>query len=60
MDTLTKVLARHVYNLELENLPLDRLTERKALKRGAAKSAIMEVVIIHKKNEIVFNSYSRV
>ncbi|KAB7502535.1 hypothetical protein Anas_08079, partial [Armadillidium nasatum] len=37
MDTLTKVLARHVYDLELNNLPLDRVSERKALKRNASK-----------------------
>lgn len=27
METLTRVLARHVYNLDLTNLPLDRLNE---------------------------------
>lgn len=41
MDTLTKVLARHVYGLELDNLPLDRLTERKALKRAATKMSAL-------------------
>ncbi|KAJ8941367.1 hypothetical protein NQ314_010430 [Rhamnusium bicolor] len=33
LETLTRVLARHVYNLDLTDLPLDRLTEPKA-KRG--------------------------
>merc|ERR1719471_2081818 len=33
METLTRVLARQVYNLDLNDLPLDRLTERKAKKR---------------------------
>lgn len=30
METLTRVLARHVYNLDLTNLPLDRLNEQKS------------------------------
>ncbi|XP_076041404.1 ral GTPase-activating protein subunit alpha-2 isoform X2 [Oratosquilla oratoria] len=34
LDTLTRVLARHVYGLELNNLPLERVNERKAIKRG--------------------------
>ncbi|CAG9764824.1 unnamed protein product [Ceutorhynchus assimilis] len=29
METLTRVLARHVYNLDLTNLPLDRLNDQK-------------------------------
>ncbi|XP_065226643.1 ral GTPase-activating protein subunit alpha-1 isoform X2 [Planococcus citri] len=33
METLTRVLARHVYNLDLQDLPLDRLTEQKAKRR---------------------------
>lgn len=32
METLTRVLARHVYNLDLTDLPLDRLIDQK--KRG--------------------------
>lgn len=32
MDTLTRVLARHVYNLDLSDLPLDRLSEQKRKK----------------------------
>ncbi|XP_030754501.1 probable Rho GTPase-activating protein CG5521 [Sitophilus oryzae] len=30
METLTRVLARHVYNLDLTNLPLDRLIDQKS------------------------------
>ncbi|XP_046401703.1 probable Rho GTPase-activating protein CG5521 isoform X2 [Ischnura elegans] len=33
LETLTRVLARHVYGLDLTDLPLDRLTEQKAKKR---------------------------
>lgn len=33
LETLTRVLARHVYNLDLNDLPLDRLTEQKAKRR---------------------------
>ena len=29
MDTLTRVLAKHVYNLDLNDLPLERLSEQK-------------------------------
>lgn len=31
------MLARHVYNLDLTDLPLDRLTEQKAKKRRGGK-----------------------
>ena len=33
METLTRVLARQVYNLDLNDLPLDRLTERAQKKK---------------------------
>ncbi|XP_039283019.1 ral GTPase-activating protein subunit alpha-1 [Nilaparvata lugens] len=33
LETLTRVLARHVYNLELTDLPLDRLSEQKSKKQ---------------------------
>ncbi|KAJ8980173.1 hypothetical protein NQ317_011417 [Molorchus minor] len=33
METLTRVLARHVYNLDLTDLPLDRMNDHKS-KRG--------------------------
>ncbi|KAG5874289.1 hypothetical protein JTB14_005719 [Gonioctena quinquepunctata] len=36
LETLTRVLARHVYNLDLTDLPLDRLNEHKS-KRGARR-----------------------
>lgn len=34
MDTLTRVLARHVYELDLTELPLDRLAEQKNKRMG--------------------------
>ncbi|XP_045468586.1 ral GTPase-activating protein subunit alpha-1 isoform X2 [Harmonia axyridis] len=34
MDTLTRVLARHVYELDLTDLPLDRLAEQKNKRMG--------------------------
>jgi len=44
METLTRVLARHVYNLDLTSLPLDRLTEQKAKrKRGVESGASKQV-----------------
>lgn len=37
LETLTRVLARHVYGLDLANLPLDRISDKKLRKkRGAA------------------------
>ncbi len=36
METLTRVLARQVYNLDLNDLPLDRLSEQKEKRRRAA------------------------
>ncbi|XP_044599551.1 ral GTPase-activating protein subunit alpha-1 isoform X3 [Cotesia glomerata] len=33
LDTLTRVLARHVYNLDLNDLPLERISEQKSKKR---------------------------
>lgn len=42
METLTRVLARHVYNLDLTDLPLDRLSDQKnrRTRRGASKAEI--------------------
>ena len=38
METLTRVLARHVYGLDLNDLPLDRLSEQKEKRRrGGAR-----------------------
>uniref|UniRef100_A0A8C1YT44 Ral GTPase activating protein, alpha subunit 2 (catalytic) n=1 Tax=Cyprinus carpio TaxID=7962 RepID=A0A8C1YT44_CYPCA len=42
MDSLTAVLARHVYGLDLHNLPLDKLSEQKEKKqrgRGSTDGA---------------------
>uniref|UniRef100_A0A0A9X1L4 Ral GTPase-activating protein subunit alpha-1 n=3 Tax=Lygus hesperus TaxID=30085 RepID=A0A0A9X1L4_LYGHE len=38
LETLTRVLARHVYGLELNDLPLDRLSEQKSkrMRKGLA------------------------
>lgn len=38
METLTRVLARHVYNLDLNDLPLQRLSEQKQKKRRGIKN----------------------
>ncbi|XP_011503584.1 PREDICTED: ral GTPase-activating protein subunit alpha-1 [Ceratosolen solmsi marchali] len=38
LDTLTRVLARHVYNLDLNDLPLDRLSEQKSKRRKGVGS----------------------
>lgn len=38
METLTRVLARHVYDLDLADLPLDRLSEQKRKKGFVALS----------------------
>lgn len=37
METLTRVLARHVYNLDLSDLPLDRTNEQHG-KRGVRRT----------------------
>ncbi|XP_049857449.1 probable Rho GTPase-activating protein CG5521 isoform X1 [Schistocerca gregaria] len=43
LETLTRVLARHVYGLDLTDLPLDRLTEQKAKKRrGNRQQSVCE------------------
>ncbi|MPC07518.1 Ral GTPase-activating protein subunit alpha-2 [Portunus trituberculatus] len=44
LDTLTRVLARHVYGLELNNLPLDRMTGQRLIKRGATKLSGLDSV----------------
>ena len=43
METLTRVLSRHVYNLDLNNLPLDRLTEQKNKRIRGKKQSQSEV-----------------
>lgn len=42
METLTRVLVRHVYNLDLTDLPLDRLSEQKTkrTRRGMSRTEI--------------------
>lgn len=43
MQTLTRVMARQVYNLNLQDLPLDRLAEQKGKRRrGAALQQISD------------------
>lgn len=43
MQTLTRVMARQVYNLNLQDLPLDRLAEQKGKRRrGAATQQVSE------------------
>lgn len=37
MDILTRVLAKNLYQLDLSDLPLDRLSEQKAKKRRAGR-----------------------
>lgn len=41
MDTLTRVLAKQVYSLDLNNLPLDRLSEQKMKKSRGIKKTII-------------------
>ena len=43
METLTRVLARQVYNLDLNDLPLDRLSEQKEKRRRAGTRATQSV-----------------
>ena len=38
MNILTRVLAKNLYNLDLSDLPLDRLSEQKAKKRRAGRT----------------------
>lgn len=41
METLTKVLARNLYSLDLSDLPLDKLSEQKQKKhKGKGKTAL--------------------
>lgn len=53
MDTLTRVLARHVYNLDLSDLPLDRLSEQKRKKGfiSSSRKSIINKEIIYKKED---------
>lgn len=41
METLTKVLARNLYSLDLSDLPLDKLSEQKQKKhKGKGKATL--------------------
>lgn len=41
METLTKVLARNLYSLDLSDLPLDKLSEQKQKKhKGKGKTIL--------------------
>lgn len=50
METLTRVLARHLYNLDLTNLPLDRLSDPKSRRKrpgqGQSSAALPQNVPI--------------
>ncbi|KAK3931767.1 Ral GTPase-activating protein subunit alpha-2 [Frankliniella fusca] len=46
LETLTRVLARHVYNLDLLDLPLDRLSEQKAKRRRGGANGNCENGIV--------------
>jgi len=48
METLTRVLSRHVYSLDLTNLPLDRLSEQKSKKRRGLGGNTGQVAAIAK------------
>ena len=39
LETLTRVVARQVYGMDLNNLPLDRLTEQKSKRRRGRAEA---------------------
>lgn len=43
METLTRVLARQVYGLDLNDLPLERLSEQKE-KRRRGKGKVMNTI----------------
>lgn len=45
MDTLTRVMSRYVYNINLHDLPLDRLTERKQKKAKGVRDSDSELKI---------------
>ncbi|XP_040580670.1 ral GTPase-activating protein subunit alpha-1 [Lepeophtheirus salmonis] len=47
METLTRVLARQVYNLDLNDLPLDRLSERAAKKKRGKQGGNHEMKYSH-------------
>ncbi|KAL3872620.1 hypothetical protein ACJMK2_035835 [Sinanodonta woodiana] len=52
METLTRVLAKNVYNLDLNDLPLDRLSEQKEKRKRGRSQEIP-------KNKVSDQSFSR-
>lgn len=56
MQTLTRVLARQVYNLNLQDLPLDRLAEQKGKRRRIGISS--NVGATNNNNNVNINSNS--
>ena len=61
METLTRVLARQVYNLDLNDLPLDRLNERAQKKRrGKQGPQELKYSNVIKQNETGIDSGSNV
>lgn len=44
METLTRVLARQVYGLDLQDLPLERLSEQKEKRRRGKGGRIVQVL----------------
>uniref|UniRef100_UPI0037E8DCE0 ral GTPase-activating protein subunit alpha-2 isoform X1 n=1 Tax=Semicossyphus pulcher TaxID=241346 RepID=UPI0037E8DCE0 len=59
MDSLTAVLARSVYGLDMANLPLDKLSEQKEKKqRGRGEGVIWGVIQDSQKAAAVARSFS--
>lgn len=51
METLTRVLSRHVYNLDLANLPLDRVSDRRNKKKHGALANNQPIVSVTSEHE---------
>ena len=48
METLTRVLAKQVYNLDLLDLPLERLSEQKEKRRrGKSQGKLLDLIVIN-------------
>lgn len=47
MDTLTRVLAKQVYGLDLTDLPLQRLTEQKEKRRRGKSQGTQLLLDLH-------------
>ncbi|KAK9884222.1 hypothetical protein WA026_005171 [Henosepilachna vigintioctopunctata] len=59
MDTLTRVLARHVYELDLTDLPLDRLAEQKSKRIGRRPASRPESSATGQSFEMNYSSSGR-